>query len=244
MAAVLKNQNKRANSPTLHWIPYISFHLWSSSKSHVFAVSHLLLTLPFTTMRLLSPTCPEIALRQRPSSWQIQPPFSSLNLLALVWHLIPLTTLFSLKLSWCKCHQFLPSPSLTESSVSLVSFFPCCLLNGGISQESIFTPYIFSSPFSLQMLPFTSMLLLLSIYWWLQSPSPVQTSLLKLFGCFKLTLNSKYSKLICFFSTLARSPVVSYWGSQAGHWGAIANSLSTPAPHLNAFTALANLPPL
>ena len=99
-------------------------------------------------MRLLPSSCPVATLRQRPSPRQSSVPFWT-NFLGCSMASNPLTTLLSLKLSWPQYYQFRPSPSLTEGPASAVYFCLCYLLNGDISQDSIFAPCILSSFFHL-----------------------------------------------------------------------------------------------
>lgn len=61
----------------LHLFPLIVKFQESSWNNHM--VSLLLLTLQSTPTSLLPPSCPEIALRQRPSPYQTQCPFSGLS---------------------------------------------------------------------------------------------------------------------------------------------------------------------
>lgn len=143
MPAFLKN--KKEQKP--NFIPTI-LHLFlftvKFQESPILA-SHLALTVQSTIMGLLPSSCPVATLRQRPSPHQSSVPFLT-DFLGCSMASNPLTTLLSSELPWPQYYQFPPSPSLTEGAASLVLFL-CCLLNGDISQDSVFAPCILFSFF-------------------------------------------------------------------------------------------------
>ena len=143
MPAFLKNKKE----PKPNFIPTI-LHLFlftvKFQESPILA-SHLALTVQSTIMGLLPSSCPVATLRQRPSPHQSSVPFLT-DFLGCSMASNPLTTLLSSELPWPQYYQFPPSPSLTEGAASLVLFL-CCLLNGDISQDSVFAPCILFSFF-------------------------------------------------------------------------------------------------